>query len=181
MNTAYLSLGSNIEPATNMVRAVEMLAQATTLIAVSTVWESPPIGLLDQANFLNAAAIITTPLSAKALKTDILRQIERDLGRVWQADKNAPRPMDIDLMLFNQDIFQLDNRQIPDDEILSRPFVAIPLAELAPNYRHPQTEQTLQEIAARFTPITEGLQRHHGASQAVQAYGMQSASIPQKG
>lgn len=168
MNTAYLSLGSNIEPVANMVRAVERLAQATTLIAVSTVWECPPVGLIDQANFLNGAAIIQTNLSANELKTTILRPIERDLGRVWQADKNAPRPMDIDIMVFNRDSLQLGNRQIPDDELLYRAFVAIPLAELAPNYRHPQTEQTLQEIAAQFNPVIEGMHHHHEASQAVQ-------------
>ena len=149
-NKAYLSLGSNIEPETNLSAAVTLLAELTTLRAVSSVWETPPLGMADQPNFLNAAALIETELSPEALKAQILAPIEQRLGRVRQANKNAPRPMDIDLMLFNRQVFQLGNRHVPDPEVLERSFVAIPLAEIEPGYIHPETGQTLKEIAVTF-------------------------------
>ena len=156
-NRAYLSLGSNIEPEMNLSAAVAILAELTTLKAVSSVWETLPLGMANQPNFLNAAALIETELTAEQVKAQLLSPIEQKLGRVRQANKNAPRPMDIDLMLFNRQIFQLGDRHIPDPEVLERPFVAIPLAEIAPDYVHPKTGQTLREIAATFEETKAGM------------------------
>lgn len=153
LNLAYLSLGSNIEPETNLLKAVERLAAATRLQAVSSVWETKPVGLADQPNFLNAAALVATPLPAALLKSNVLATIERDLGRVRQANKNAPRQIDLDIMLFNQDILEVGRRRIPDPEVLERAFVAVPLAEIAPAYVHPETGQRLQEIAGQFSNV----------------------------
>ncbi|MFQ5613997.1 MAG: 2-amino-4-hydroxy-6-hydroxymethyldihydropteridine diphosphokinase, partial [Anaerolineae bacterium] len=138
-NMAYLSLGSNIEPEDNLKRAIRLLANLTHLVAVSSVWETRPVGRSGQPNFLNAAAIIETELTAKRLKRSVLSLIERSLGRVRQADKYAPRPIDIDIILFNRQILELGSRHIPDPELLQRSFVAVPLAEIAPDYRHPET------------------------------------------
>ncbi|MFN8459651.1 MAG: 2-amino-4-hydroxy-6-hydroxymethyldihydropteridine diphosphokinase [Anaerolineae bacterium] len=149
-NVAYLSLGSNIEPEANLPAAVRLLTQLTTLAAISSVWETAPLGVTSQANFLNAAAVVETDLTASALKEEVLEAIERQLGRVRQADKNAPRPIDLDIMLFNEDILEVGQRHIPDPEIIERAFVAIPLAEIAPHYRHPELGQTLAKIASRF-------------------------------
>ena len=87
--------------------------------------------------------------------TSLLHQIENDLGRVRNSDKYGPRPIDIDIMFFNQQIFEMDNHHIPDPEVLERPFVAIPLAEIAPDYEHPETGQTLRDIAQGFEVIEE--------------------------
>jgi 2-amino-4-hydroxy-6-hydroxymethyldihydropteridine diphosphokinase len=149
-NVVYLSLGSNIEPAENLRAAIEQLAAQTKLIAVSSVWETKPVGLAKQPNFLNAAAIVETSLTAEQFKQEVIGPIEQGLGRVRQADKNAPRPIDIDIMLFNRQILQLGRRHIPSPEIIERPFVAIPLAEIAPDYQHPEVGQTLAEIARKF-------------------------------
>jgi 2-amino-4-hydroxy-6-hydroxymethyldihydropteridine diphosphokinase len=149
-NLVYLSLGSNIEPEQNLQAAVEMLAALARLRAVSSVWETRPLGVTDQANFLNVAAVVETERTAKQFKRQVVRRIERALGRVRTVDKFGPRAIDIDIILFNRDIFELDNHPIPNRELLERPFVGIPLAEIAPDYVHPETGQSLSEIAAGF-------------------------------
>jgi 2-amino-4-hydroxy-6-hydroxymethyldihydropteridine diphosphokinase len=150
MNRAYLSLGSNIDPEENIKAALHLLAGRSKLVAVSTFWETEPVGLQDQANFLNGAAIIETDLSAATLKETVLSRIEQELGRKRTSNKNAPRTIDLDIILFNQEVLEYDGRHIPSPEVLERAFVAIPLAELAPDYIHPLTGQTLAELAAAF-------------------------------
>jgi 2-amino-4-hydroxy-6-hydroxymethyldihydropteridine diphosphokinase len=167
VNRAYLSLGSNIEPELNLAAAVKMLAEQTRLAAVSQVWETTSLGTTAQPNFLNAAAIVETELTAEQLKQQVLNLIEQKLGRVRQADKNAPRPIDIDIMLFNRDVFELGKRHIPDSEVLDRPFVAVPLAEIAPDYIHPETGQSLAEIAQAFKANRTKMQLQPDVSRAL--------------
>ena len=145
---AYLALGSNISPETNLPAAVERLADYGSVISVSTVWESRPVGDTDQANFLNAAVLLQTPLSAEELKRVAIAAIEQRLGRVRDPqNKNAARTIDIDIALFNQDVLSVGENRIPDPEILTRPFLAVPLAELDPEYVHPTDGRTLRTIA----------------------------------
>jgi 2-amino-4-hydroxy-6-hydroxymethyldihydropteridine diphosphokinase len=169
-NLAFLSLGSNIEPEENLPKAVAKLAQASKLVAVSPVWETPPLGVVDQPNFLNAAMVVETDESPETFKNKILRCIEDDLGRVRTAEKFGPRPIDIDIMFFNNQILDVDNRHIPDPEVLERPFVAIPLAEIAPDYRHPETGQTLRDIARGFKVTEADMRLHPNLSQSLIEY-----------
>lgn len=149
-NTAYLSLGSNIAPADNLTAAMRLLADLTDLIAVSSVWETAPFGAIDQPTYLNAAAIVQTERTPIQLKTEVLEFIEQTLGRDRQVDKFASRTIDIDIMLFNDQIFEMGHRHIPDAELVERAFVALPMAEIAPDYIHPETGQTLMAIAQTF-------------------------------
>ena len=82
-NRAYLSLGSNVNPVKNTRNALRLLAQRTNLIAISTFWETAPVGYEKQANFLNGAAIVETELSATALRKELLN-IEAKLNRIRQ-------------------------------------------------------------------------------------------------
>ena len=159
VNLAYLSLGSNIEPELNLPAAVTQLARYGRVRAISTVWETLPVGFTDQPNFLNLALILETRLSAQALRNEAIAAIETALGRVRSENKNAPRTIDIDIMLFNHDALQINERHIPDPEVLERAFVAIPMAEIAPNYVHPETGQTLQAIAQQFDSMQAGMHR----------------------
>jgi 2-amino-4-hydroxy-6-hydroxymethyldihydropteridine diphosphokinase len=164
-NRAYLSLGSNIEPEQNLPAAVRELSSFGRVLAVSSVWESAPLanpaeGLKSSghaesfsrgagANFLNAALLLETDLSAEGLYDEAIAIVEGRLGRVRDPrDKYAPRTIDVDLSLFNHDVLALGAHRIPDPDIVKRSFVAVPLAELDPDYRHPVTGQTLGEIAA---------------------------------
>lgn len=156
-NLAYLSLGSNIEPERNLRAAVVQLAQFGRVRATSRVWQTAPIGYANQPDFLNAAVLLETQLSAQALREQAIAQIETALGRVRTDNKNAPRTIDIDIMLFNRDVVAVGQRQIPDPEVLERPFVAIPLAEIAPDYVHPQTGATLRDIADQFDPTDSNM------------------------
>jgi dihydroneopterin aldolase/2-amino-4-hydroxy-6-hydroxymethyldihydropteridine diphosphokinase len=146
-NYVFVSLGSNIDPAHNLVEAVRRLAAHCCLVAVSPVYETQPVGKTDQPNFLNAAALIETDLGAARLKDQVLRVIELELGRVRTSDKNAPRTIDLDISLFNDQVLDVEGRHIPDPEILRFAHIARPLADLAAEYRHPETGQTLREIA----------------------------------
>ncbi len=159
LNEAYLSLGSNIFPEVNLPAAVRELARFGRVARVSSVWESPPEGFADQPRFLNAALLLETHLSAAELKEEAIASIEASLGRTRGANRNAPRTIDIDIMLFNRDCLSLGSRTVPDAEVLERPFVAIPLAEIAPDYRHPVTGETLTVIADRFDPVAAGMTR----------------------
>ena len=158
-NRAYLSLGSNIDPEHYMPAAVRELARLGHVTAVSRVWESAPFGVGVEAgakraaNFLNGAVLLETELSAEALCQDAVLRIETRLGRVRDPqDKNAPRTIDIDLSLFNRERLTIGHRTIPDPDIASCAFVAVPLAELDGAYVLPNNGRTLAEIAAELLP-----------------------------
>jgi len=151
-NRVFVSLGSNIDPETNLPAAVAELAadRSVTVVAISPVYETAPVGTVDQANFLNAAIQIETPLTAEQLKSQVLLPAEHRLGRVRMEDRNAPRTLDLDIALFNYDVLDTGSRRVPEPDIIRYPHVALPLADLAPYYVHPETGQTLAEIARSF-------------------------------
>jgi 2-amino-4-hydroxy-6-hydroxymethyldihydropteridine diphosphokinase len=138
LHTACLSLGSNIEPASNLVRAVQLLRTAGTVERLSSVWETPSVGT-DGPHFLNAALIYHTSHAVEALKNQVLRPIEDQLGRVRSADKNAPRPIDLDIILFDQHIL--------DPELWSQLYLAGPIAQLWPDLPNPAGGRSLKETA----------------------------------
>jgi 2-amino-4-hydroxy-6-hydroxymethyldihydropteridine diphosphokinase len=158
MNRAYLGLGSNIDPEANLPAAVAALADYGAVTAVSSVWESAPVGFAEQANFLNAAVLLETELSAEALCLDAIAEIEQRLRRVRDPNNvNAARTIDIDISLFNGDVFTIGHRRIPDPDILTRVFLAIPLAELDGQYVHLEEGRTLAEIAGEFDIESAGM------------------------
>ena len=155
MNNVYLILGSNIEKERNLPTAVALLRDMAKVVAVSTVYESVPVGLKEQPDFWNMAVHLQTALSASQLKTQVLAAIEQSLKRVRLADKNAPRTIDLDIVLFNDEVFDYDGgdgrlRHVPDPDLLKFAHVAVPIAELAPKMLHPETAEPLQSIAQRL-------------------------------
>ncbi len=144
---AFISLGSNVSPEENLPAAVRRLASLCRVLAVSRVYETRPVGSTGQSDFLNAAALVETRLPAAELKTRVLAMIEQELGRVRGPDKFAARSIDLDISLYGDDVLDLGARHIPDPDILRFSYVARPLADVAPHFRHPETGQTLFEIA----------------------------------
>jgi 2-amino-4-hydroxy-6-hydroxymethyldihydropteridine diphosphokinase len=157
MNRVFISMGSNIDGERNLREAVRRLALRCRLLAVSPVYETAPVGKADEVgradevgkadNFLNAAALIETDLAVAELKANVLQVIEQELGRVRTENKYAPRTIDLDISLFNDQVFDVGQRHIPDPEISKYPHIAVPLADLVPDQRHPETGQTLGQIA----------------------------------
>lgn len=155
MVKALISLGSNIDRRVNVPAAVHMMVKCDDIvvIAVSDFFETPAIdrhGLpSQQEGFLNAAVLIETALSADELRS-VLRSIESRLGRVRTADKFAARPIDLDIAFYSDVVLNLEGSGIPDPDILRFPHVAVPLANVTPDWIHPQTGETLCQIAERL-------------------------------
>jgi 2-amino-4-hydroxy-6-hydroxymethyldihydropteridine diphosphokinase len=142
LHRACLSLGSNIEAESNLPKAIELLREVGKVVAVSSVWESKSVGF-DGPNFLNACVLFLTPLQPVELKEKIIRPIEAKLGRIRGEEKNAPRPIDIDILLF-------DNHPL-NTEFWDYAFVIVPLAELIPDFVHPVSGEKLFRVAGQVS------------------------------
>ena len=138
---AYLSLGSNIQPEKNLVRALQLLREQGRIESISNAWESKSVGA-EGPNYLNACLAYTTSLAQTELKEQVILPIELQLGRRRTENKFAPRTMDIDIILFD-DISC-------DDKSWEKAFVVVPLAEIYPGYQNPFLRESLRETAARL-------------------------------
>jgi 2-amino-4-hydroxy-6-hydroxymethyldihydropteridine diphosphokinase len=144
-----IAIGSNIEPETKVPLALERISAAPLcIVAVSNFYWSAAVGDNLQPRFMNGACRIRTDRSPRELKFTVLRGIEDALGRVRGADRYAPREIDLDIALFDQLQVDGDGLHIPDPDILSRPFLTIPLAEIAADWVVPGLGATLGAIAA---------------------------------
>lgn len=136
-----VGFGSNIRPAENLPRALRLLAARLPVVALSRVWESPPVGT-QGPNFYNAVVVVAAPFSAARLKTSVLRPLEAALGRARAGDPNAPRTIDLDVLVAGS--------RVVDADVWRYAHWAVPLAEVAPGLRHPQTGEPLALIARRL-------------------------------
>jgi 2-amino-4-hydroxy-6-hydroxymethyldihydropteridine diphosphokinase len=138
---AYLSLGSNIQPEFHLVQAIEQLQNFGRLEKISNAWESESVGA-EGPNYLNACILLATSLDQPVLKERALLPIEIALGRRRSADKFAPRTIDIDIVIFDENSC--------DDKYWNQAFVVVPLAEIHPAYRNPLTQESLSGTATRL-------------------------------
>jgi 2-amino-4-hydroxy-6-hydroxymethyldihydropteridine diphosphokinase len=148
--TVYLALGSNLgDRARTMAQAMDRLAAAGLIIlARSAIYETDPVTPDPQPLYLNAVVRAETALSAEALLSVCL-DVERALGRRRPAGRaQAPREIDIDLLLYGDAIIATPALRVPHPRLLERPFVRIPLADVAaPGLRHPLTDEPLDRAA----------------------------------
>lgn len=133
-----LLLGSNIEPTRNIPKALRVMHILFEVEAISTPWETPAVGA-EGPNFINIAVRIQTTTSPDQLKGECLRRLESHMGRVRTSNKNAPRTMDVDVIIMNESVL--------DPALWSQAHIAIPIAELLPNLLNPETGLTLAQTA----------------------------------
>jgi 2-amino-4-hydroxy-6-hydroxymethyldihydropteridine diphosphokinase len=143
----YLSLGSNLgDRSANLRAAIERLGEAGVVKAVSGFYETEPVELRDQPWFLNCVVALETSDSPEALLQRALA-IEQEMGRLRMKDK-GPRSIDIDILLFGDRVVEERGLKIPHPAMQQRRFVLEPLAEIAPEARHPQLRKTARELLA---------------------------------
>jgi 2-amino-4-hydroxy-6-hydroxymethyldihydropteridine diphosphokinase len=143
MNRVVLSLGSNVAKEHNLPAAVVLLRQISQVTAVAPVYETAPTGLLAQPNFFNTAVLLHTPLTPAQIKDDLIAAIESALQRVRQTDKNAPRTIDVDLALFNDDVLDYvaqdgRSRHLPTPTSSASPTSPCPLPTCCPTCPTPK-------------------------------------------
>ena len=140
----YIGLGSNLGEREAQIRlALDDLARlpVSRLVRASSLYDSEPLGEVDQPNFLNAVAEFETELSARQLLWNLLL-IERRLGRT-RTRRWGPRTIDLDLLLYGQLVVEESDLKVPHPELTRRSFVLVPLVELDPLLVHPVTGETL--------------------------------------
>ncbi len=146
---AFLGLGSNIEPEMNILRGIALLKEKVRVLAVSKLYRTRALGA-DGQPFINGVVQIETTFLPLDLKYEVLRPIEEKLGRIRTADKNAPRTIDIDIVVYGDFVIKQEDLILPDPEIIEREFLSIPLSELAPDFILPGTRQTLGDLSKKF-------------------------------
>jgi len=143
--TAYLGLGSNLgDRRQNLRRACEMLTDVATVNRLSPLYDTAPVGNTDQPRFLNAVCRVATDLSPEDLLR-FIKDMEQKMGR-RPGPPNSPRPIDIDILFYNDVVMHTPDLTIPHPRLAERAFVLAPLADIAPDLVHPVTGKTVARI-----------------------------------
>jgi 2-amino-4-hydroxy-6-hydroxymethyldihydropteridine diphosphokinase len=166
--TVYLSLGSNKgNRKNNLLRAIGYLRAVGTVAAISPLYETEPVGVTLQRWFLNCTVALETALGPQPLLAST-QQIERRLGR-WRnacgsSIAKGSRPIDIDILLLGNTVLETSNLVIPHPAMHERRFVLEPLAEIAPNVRHPVLGMTVRQMRDAVQAERQAIRRMHDLS-----------------
>lgn len=143
--TVYLSLGSNVgDRESNLRAAIEQLRQLGEVVQVSSFYETEPVEFTAQPWFLNCAVALRTELMPKLFLAKMLA-IEQQMGR-RRTQPKGPRTIDIDILLFGNSVISAPQLEVPHPAMHQRRFVLEPLAEIAPEVRHPIFKRTVREL-----------------------------------
>jgi len=135
----------------NLGRALDFLSQRLRVEQVSSVYDTEPIGDIEQPRFLNLVCQVYTSLAPVALLT-LAKGIESKLGRV-SSKPNAPRPIDIDILFYGDQVIETSELVIPHPRLAERAFVLIPLAEITPDLVHPVSGKTVKQLLKSITEV----------------------------
>lgn len=154
MARVYLGLGSNLgDREANLRAALEALRPAVNVERVSSIYETEPVGYLEQPLFLNMVCCGTTALDPFELLRAI-KKIEAGLGRV-PSFRNGPRLIDIDILLYDDRVIATSDLVIPHPRMMERAFVLVPLLEIAPELVHPVTGSRIGDLAPALDNLRE--------------------------
>lgn len=139
MTLAYIAIGSNLaSPLEQVNAAVQALGEIpqSRIVAISSFYRTPPLGPQDQPDYLNAAVVLDTALDAETL-LDNTQRIELQQGRVRKAERWGPRTLDLDIMLFGNEVINTSRLTVPHYDMKNRGFMLWPLFEVAPDLTFP--------------------------------------------
>ncbi len=150
LHKVILCLGSNIRPEFNLNKAIDLLRRYGKIEALSSAWETHAVGSR-AANYLNACLIFITSYSLDDLKTKVIRPIESRLIRVRDQDKNTPRTIDIDIVMFDGAPYKPD--------YWNKAFLLVPLNQILPGLEHPFANGNISGFATRVMEKTWMVER----------------------
>ncbi len=153
----YVSAGSNIDPELHLRAACQRLADSFGSLSLSSVYRTKAVGF-DGDDFLNLVLSFSTDSDIHDVKAT-LDEIEVSAGRPRSAKSFAPRTLDLDLLLYGQEVLDEPAVRVPRADILRYAFVLAPIAELAPDLRHPVEGRTMRELWSAFAGGEQGIQR----------------------
>ncbi len=150
--TAYIALGANLGNREGTLRsAIDALRQLGTVDAISSFYETAPVGIVEQPDFLNAAVALQSALPPQELMTALLR-IEQQHGRDRSVSvPKGPRMLDLDLLSYGDVVMETPALTLPHPSLAERRFVLVPLTEIAPQWRHPVSGKTAAALLSELS------------------------------
>ncbi|EKU46172.1 2-amino-4-hydroxy-6-hydroxymethyldihydropteridine diphosphokinase [Staphylococcus massiliensis] len=162
MKEAYLGLGSNIGDRTvELKEAIRLLNLNDNIkvVASSPIYETKPVGYTEQPDFLNQCVKIETDLSPHAL-LEVALDIEQQRHRVRKF-QNGPRTLDVDILLYSDEIIETEDLSVPHKRMTERAFVMIPLNDIAPHLVEPRSQQTIETLVEPDETVIKYEERRH--------------------
>ena len=154
--TVYLGLGSNMgDRKENIEKAIDYISQKLRVTEKSSMYDTEPVGNPEQPRFLNMVCQVKTMLKAADLLM-LAKAIECKLGRM-PGKQNSPRPIDIDILLYGDEVINTPKLRIPHPRLTHRAFVLVPLTEIAPTLIHPINRKTVRELLKELKHGVQGV------------------------
>lgn len=163
--TAYIAVGSNIGPEKNVPAAIDLLREKVEVVAVSRFYRTKALHRPEQADYRNGVVAVRTSMTPRELRDEVLRPIEAAMDRKRSEDKYAPRTVDLDLILYGDEVICETGLNLPDNDLRERSFIVVPLLELAPELVLPDDGTRLADLPA--VKMTQDIQLDKALSDAV--------------